>query len=117
LSKENPTDAETEAAAVAAATEAANIPTGDGAKVAPADQVNADAKPPATVTVSGQASYRVLRKGEGHVFTGRYVQDEEGRHVAETYAPGAIVHGAPRAAVLQLEDRGFVELVKDGDAD
>lgn len=60
---------------------------------------------------AGLASYRVLRKGEGKVFTGEHGFNENGQPVALTFPPGAIVHGAPLRTALELEDRGFVEVV------
>lgn len=56
-------------------------------------------------------SYRVLKRGEGLIYTGEHAQDENGQIVFTTYAKGAQVDDVDPKVAAELEDRALVEIL------
>jgi hypothetical protein len=65
-----------------------------------------EAAPPAPQPSGDLVSVRVLKKGDGEIFTGRHENGEATRH-----ARNDIIEGLDRTIALELEERGFAEIV------
>ena len=93
-------------------------PPAEPADIAPVDPTIAaatEAAEPAAAPTSRtgrrnepRVSYRVLKKGDGQVFTG---QTDPETGLPETYAKGDQVDDVPISIAQALEDRDFVEIV------
>jgi hypothetical protein len=77
-------------------------------KTTPAS-ATAEAEPAlASATSAGRVSYRVLPKGAGLIYDGRY---DANTGQPFTYAKGEVVEGVDPATAGELEDRGLVEVL------
>lgn len=56
-------------------------------------------------------SYRVLKAGDGKIYTGLHSTDDEGQITFTTYAKGDQVDGVDAKIAGDLEDRGLVEVL------
>jgi hypothetical protein len=67
----------------------------------------AAAAPPSAASAGDLVTYRVLKKGDGQIYTGRF---DRATSTHETYKKGDVVENVPRSIAEELEDRSFVEI-------